>query len=99
MLSRRLKQLSDTEQTIVSGVLKNLVSVLLGGFCRLQLRSAIKHASPEKAVGRPDETQRYMLFLLPIWVLAGVADYLAPPDTHRDDQRNRREHHTRADDY
>lgn len=24
----------------------------------------------------PDDTQRYMLFLLPIWVLAGVADYL-----------------------
>jgi hypothetical protein len=24
----------------------------------------------------PDETQRFVLFLLPIWVLAGVADYL-----------------------
>ena len=66
----------------MSGVLQYFVSVLLRGFGRLQLPSAIKRVSPDKAVGRPDETQRYVLFLLPIWVLAGVADYLWHHRTH-----------------
>ena len=82
MLSRPLKQLSDTEQTIMSDVLKNLVSVLLRRFGRLQLLSASKRASSKEVAGRPDETQRYMLFILPIWVLAGVADYLWHRRTH-----------------
>ena len=40
----------------------------------MQSQPAVKRALPE-APGRPDLTQRYILFILPIWVLAGVADY------------------------
>jgi hypothetical protein len=57
------------------GALKNVVSAVLRGFGRVQGRSTIEPASA-RAAERPDETQRYVLFLLPIWVLAGVADYL-----------------------
>jgi hypothetical protein len=65
----------------MSGVLKSVVSVLLRRFGRVRWRSGIQRASPE-ATGQPDETQRYSLFLLPIWVLAGLADYLWHRRTH-----------------
>src|SRR4051794_8485751 len=65
----------------MSGVLNSLVSMLLRPFGRVQWRSGIQHASAE-ATGQPDATQRYTLFLLPIWVLAGVADYLWHRRTH-----------------
>jgi len=55
--------------------LESTVSALLRGFGKRQWGTAIQRASPE-ATGQPDQTQRYTLFLLPIWVLASVADYL-----------------------
>jgi hypothetical protein len=59
----------------MSGVVKSFVSVLAHWFGRLQRRPEVLPAFP-KAVCQPDQTQKYTLFLLPIWVLAGVADYL-----------------------
>ena len=59
----------------MSGVLTNLWSAVWRIFGTVRSQSAAKRASAETP-GRPDQTQRYTLFILPIWVLAGVADYL-----------------------
>jgi hypothetical protein len=55
------------------------INILFGvrrGLGRIKSRRAELIGSQVIPLRGPDDTQRYALLLLPIWVLAGVADYL-----------------------
>lgn len=55
--------------------LSNFLYLMQRGLGKLRSTGAESPASRDVVRRGPDDTQRYTLLLLPIWVLAGVADY------------------------
>lgn len=63
----------------MSGIVGSILSAVGRGLGSARARStAVRRSSAtlNDTQRRPDDTQRYALLLLPIWVVAGVTDYL-----------------------